>query len=164
MLGKIYFPRLIFPMTSVLAKLVDFAIAMLLLVAVLFYYGVAPTWNLLLLPPLIIMMMAIPAGIGMWLSSLAIRFRDVKFAMTYIMSLLIYTAPILYSASSIPEEYRLWYSLNPIVGVIEGFRSCFLGTEINWQSLGIGFVVSIVMFVSGARYFRKTERIFVDVI
>ncbi len=164
MLGKIYFPRLIFPLTAILAKLVDFFIAMLLMVAVLLFYDVTPTWNLLLFPFLIVMMMCVPAGLGMWLSSLAIRFRDVKFAMAYVMSLLIYTAPILYSASSIPTEYRLLYSLNPIVGVVEGFRACFLGGAIPWEYILPGAITGILLVITGARYFTKTEKLFVDVI
>ncbi len=164
MLGKIYFPRLIFPLTAVLAKLVDFFIAMLLMVAVLWFYDIAPTWNLLLFPFLVVIMMCIPAGLGMWLSSLAIRFRDVKFAMAYVMTLLIYTAPILYSASSIPVEYRLLYSLNPIVAVIEGFRACFLGGAIPWEYILPGAITAVLLVITGARYFTKTEKLFVDVI
>ncbi len=164
MLGKIYFPRLIFPLTAVLAKLVDFFIAMLLMIAVLLVYGISPTWNLLLFPFLVVIMMCVPAGLGMWLSSLAIRFIDVKFAMAYVMSLLIYTAPILYSASSIPPEYRLLYSLNPIVGVIEGFRACFLGGDIPWEYILPGAITAVLMVITGARYFTKTEKLFVDVI
>ena len=164
MLGKVYFPRLIFPITPVLAKLVDFGISLFLVVAVLLYYQIAPTWNLLALPLFFAMMIGIPAGIGMWLSALAIRFRDVKFAMPYVIRLLIYSAPILYTASAIPESYRLVYSLNPIVGVIEGFRACLLGTPIPWQYVWPGALMTIVLVVAGAMYFRRMERVFVDVI
>ena len=164
MLGKVYFPRVIYPLTPVLAKLVDFSISLTLLVAVMVYYSVAPTWNLLLLPLFIILMMCIPAGLGMWLSALAIRFRDVKFAMAFVIRMLIYSAPILYTASSIPDQYRLIYSFNPFVAVIEGFRSCLLGTPIVWQFIIPGVVTSILLLVSGAMYFRRMERVFVDVI
>ena len=99
MLGKVYFPRMIFPLTPLFSKLVDFGISLLLLVGVLIYYKVAPTWNMLLLPAFVLYMVLIPAGIGLWLSSLAVRFRDVKFAMQFIIRMLIYTAPVLYSAS-----------------------------------------------------------------
>ncbi len=164
MLGKVYFPRYIFPLTPVISKLVDFSISLLLLLAVLLYYGVTPTWNLLFLPIFVVFMMLIPAGIGLWLSSLAIRFRDVKFAMSFIIRLLIYTAPVLYSASSIPEPYRLLYSLNPIVGVIEGYRASLLGMPMPWEYILPGLVMALVLAVSGAAYFRRMERIFVDVI
>jgi len=164
LLGKIYFPRVLFPLTPVLAKLVDFSISLVILILVMIYYQVTPTWNLLLIPPLIIAMMLVPTGIGMWLAALAIRYRDVKFAMTYMIKLLIYSAPILYSASSIPENLRFWYSLNPIVAVIEGFRASLLGGPIEWQFIVPGLVTAVLLFLSGALYFRRMERVFVDVI
>ena len=164
MLGKVYFPRLIFPLTPVIAKLVDFSISLLLLIGVLIYYRITPTWNLLLLPMFIVMMMCIPAGIGMWLSALAIRFRDVKFAMSFVIRMLIYSAPILYTASSIPEKYRIVYSLNPIVGVIEGYRASLLGTPMPWEYIIPGLLTGVFLLVTGAMYFRRMERVFVDVI
>lgn len=164
MLGKIYFPRLIFPWVPIFSKLVDFMISLLILLPVFVYYQVSPTWNLIYLPLFVIMMMCVPAAIGMWLSALAIRFRDVKFAMQFGLRLLIYTAPILYSASSIPESYRLIYSLNPIVGVIEGFRACLLGTPMPWAYIVPGIITSAIVVLLGAMYFKKMERVFVDVI
>ena len=164
MLGKIYFPRLVFPLTPVLARLLDFAISILIILCVMFFYNIHPSWNLLFLPLFVLMMMAVPAGAGMWLSALAIRFRDVKFAMPFVVRMLVYTAPIVYSASTIPEKYRFFYSLNPIVGVIEGFRSCLLGTTIPWLFIVPGIITSILLVVTGAFYFRKMERVFVDVI
>ncbi|MDT8388506.1 MAG: ABC transporter permease [Thiogranum sp.] len=164
MLGKVYFPRIIFPLTPILAKLVDFSISLVLLIGVLIFYQIAPTWNLLYLPLLVLLMMAVPAGAGLWLSALAIRFRDVKFAMPFVIRMLIYSAPILYTASSIPEQYRLLYSLNPIVAVIEGYRACLLGLPMPWEYIFPGALVALVLFLSGAYYFRKMERVFVDVI
>lgn len=164
MLGKIYFPRVLYPLTPVLAKLVDFCISLLVLVPVLIYYNVTPTWNMLLLPVLLLIMIMVPTGMGMWLAALAIRYRDVRFAMTYVIKLLIYSAPILYTASKIGPDIRFWYSLNPIVAVIEGFRSCLLGGPIEWQFIVPGLITSTLMFVTGALYFRRMERVFVDVI
>jgi len=164
MLGKIYFPRLLFPLTGVLSKLVDFGISLVILIGVLIYYRVTPTWNLLYLPLFMLMMVAIPAGIGMWLSSMAIRFRDVKHAMPFVVKMLIYLAPIVYSASKIPEKYRMIYSLNPIVGVIEGYRACFLGLPVPWQYIWPGLITTVLLVVGGAFYFKKMERVFADVI
>ncbi len=164
MLGKIYFPRLVFPITPVLARLLDFAISILIIISVMLFYRIQPSWNLLFLPLFMIMMMAVPAGAGMWLSALAIRFRDVKFAMPFVVRMLVYSAPIVYSASTIPEKYRILYSLNPIVGVIEGFRACLLGTPMPWLFIVPGIITSILLLVTGAFYFRKMERVFVDVI
>lgn len=164
MLGKIYFPRLIYPLTPTISKLLDFFIALLLVVGVLFYYRVAPTWNLLLLPVFVVWMAMIPAGVGLWLSALAVRFRDVKFAMQFAIRMLLYTAPILYTATPLPESYRLLYSLNPLVGVIEGFRACLLGTFLAWEFILPGLATTLLLFISGAMYFRKMERVFADVV
>jgi lipopolysaccharide transport system permease protein len=164
MLGKIYFPRIIFPVTPILAKLVDFAISILLIVFAMLYFGVYPTTNILLLPLFVLMMVAVPFGLSLWLSALAIRFRDVKFAMPFVMRMLIYSAPIVYSASAIPEKWRFVYSLNPIVGVIEGYRACLLGTEIQWMFILPGIITSVVLVVGGLLYFHRMEKVFVDVI
>ena len=164
MLGKIYFPRLIFPLTSVLAKLIDFGISMLIVLCAIGYYRIVPTWNLLLFPLFVALMISTVAGVGMWLSAMAIRFRDVKHAMPFAVRMLMYTAPIVYSASSIPGTYRFIYSLNPIVGVIEGFRACFLGTPMPWPFIWPGIITSIVLLISGAFYFKRMEKVFVDVI
>ncbi|MDX2413180.1 MAG: ABC transporter permease [Woeseiaceae bacterium] len=164
MLGKIYFPRIIFPITPILAKLVDFAISILLIVIAMLYYGVYPTTNLLLLPLFVLMMVAVPFGASLWLSALAIRFRDVKFAMPFVIRMLIYSAPIVYTATAIPEKWRLIYSLNPVVGVIEGYRACLLGTEIPWMFIYPGIVTCVLLVVGGLLYFHRMEKVFVDVI
>lgn len=164
MLGKVYFPRLIFPVTPVLSKLVDFSISVLLIIAVLIYYGVKPTINFIFLPLFIIIMVAVPTGFGLWLSSMAIRYRDVNFAMPFLLNMLIYSAPILYSADKIPEAYRFLYSLNPIVSVIEGYRSCLLGTPMQWGYIIPGAIMAVLIVTSGAIYFRRMERVIVDVI
>ena len=163
-LGKIYFPRLIFPLTSVFSKMVDFGISLFIILFALIYYKIAPTWNLLLLPFFILHMMCISAGVGFWLSAMAIRFRDVKYAMNFLTRILMYTAPIVYSASSIPEKWRLVYSLNPIVGMIEGFRACLLGTSVPWPYIWPGIITAAILLISGALYFKHMEKIFVDVI
>lgn len=164
MLGKIYFPRMILPMTPVLARLIDFGISLLIIFGVMLYYRILPTWNLLFLPLFFVLMISIPAGIGMWLSALAIRFRDVRHAMPFVVRMLIYTAPIVYSASSLPDKYRFIYSLNPIVGVIEGYRACLLGIPLPWAYIWPGIFTSLILLVSGALYFKRMERVFVDVI
>jgi lipopolysaccharide transport system permease protein len=159
LLDKVYFPRLLYPLTPVLAR-----ISILIIIVVALYYRVIPTWNLLYLPLFIVLMVSIPTGIGLWLSALAIRFRDVKHAMPFVVRMLIYTAPIVYSASSIPETYRFIYSMNPIVGVIEGFRSCILGTAMPWPFIWPGILTSFILLLGGALYFKRMEWLFVDVI
>ena len=164
MLGKVYFPRLIFPIVSVLSGLVRFGISMSIVLVILFYYRVTPTWNLLLFPVLVIIMMCLSTGVGMWLSAMAIRFRDVRFAMTFLIRMLMYTAPILYSASAIPDKYRIIYSLNPVVAVIEGYRACLLGTPVPWLYIWPGIITAAIILISGAFYFKRMEHVFVDVI
>lgn len=164
LLDKIYFPRLIYPVTPILAKLVDLAISMLLIMGVVLYYRIMPTWRMLLFPFIVVYMAGLSASIGMWLSSMAIRFRDVKYIMPFLVQMLMYSAPIVYSASTIPEKYRLLYSLNPIVSVIEAFRSCILGTPFQMIYILPGVAITILLFIFGAMYFKRMERIFVDVI
>jgi len=164
MLGKVYFPRLTFPMTPVLSRLVDFLISIILLAGAIIYYGVHPTWNLLFFPVFCLMMILIPAAVGLWFSSMAIRFRDVRFIMPFIIRMLMYSAPIVYSASTIPEGYRMLYSLNPLVGVIEGFRACLLGLPMPWSYIWPGAITTVVLLLSGVFYFKRMERIIVDVI
>lgn len=164
MLGKVYFPRLIYPFTSILAKLVDFSISILIIFALLIYYQVYPTWNLLYLPVLVFFMMTASAGIGLWFSAMAIRFRDIRHLMPFLIRMLMFSAPIVYSASTIPSDYRFLYSFNPIVGIIEGYRACFLGTPIPWQFVVPGLLTALVIFLGGMIYFKKMEHVFVDVI
>ncbi|HBG28288.1 MAG: phosphate ABC transporter permease [Planctomycetes bacterium GWF2_41_51] len=163
-LSKVYFPRVLFPLTPVFATLMDFMISLLILLVVMGYYRVAPTWNLLLLPVFILMMVSIPAGLGMLLSSMAARFRDVKFATRFAITLLMYSAPIVYSAASLPKTSRLIYSLNPLVGVIEGFRACLLGTDIPWLYILPGMGTTVLLLLVSSLYFRRTEWIFADVV
>jgi lipopolysaccharide transport system permease protein len=164
MLGKVYFPRIIFPLVPLLSKLVEFSISIVVLLAVMVYYRVPPSWQMVFIPLWILVMFFTSAGVGMWLSAMAIRFRDVRHAMAFGLRMLMYTAPIIYTASSIPEKYRLLYSLNPIVSVIEGFRASLLGMPLPWIYIWPGIITSILILIGGSLYFKHMERVFVDVI
>lgn len=162
--SKVYFPRIIIPLTPVIAKLVDFAISFSLLIALMFYYGISPNMNIIYLPILIIIMILTAMGIGMWLSALAIQYRDVQQLMGFLIQILMYVTPIIWPITLIPEKYRLIYGLYPMVGVIEGFRAAIIGkTAMPWEMIGLGFIVSLLMFLTGSIYFKYKERIFVDV-
>ena len=164
MISKVYFPRIILPLSAVLAKLVDFAIALLLLAVLMLFFLHPPTWGVLALPLLIIMMMLAAAGIGTWLTALAIQYRDVKYAIGFVVQLLMYAAPVVYPASLIPDGWRWFYALNPMVGVIEGFRSALLGTNpMPWGYIVLGFIVALTLAVTGIFYFHFKERVFADV-
>jgi len=164
LLGKVYFPRIMFPITPIFSRLVDFGISLIILICVMAYYQVLPTINILLMPIFFVQMFLVPAAFGMFFSALAIRFRDVKIAMQFLLRMLIYSAPIVYSATNIPKPYRLIYSLNPIVGVIEGFRFSLLNINVPWYYLAISFVSTLLLFTFAAFYFHRMEHVFVDVI
>jgi lipopolysaccharide transport system permease protein len=164
MLSKVYFPRLVIPMTPVLAKLGDFSIALVLVGLFMLWYRTPPTWNVVYLPLLVLLMMATAAGAGMWLSALAIQYRDVRFAMGFLTQILMYAAPVVWSVSLVPEQYRLLYGLYPMVGVIEGFRAALLGTTpMPWDLIGMGLLSATFLVISGMFYFRRMEQIFADV-
>lgn len=163
LLTKVYFPRLIIPMTPVLAKLVDLAISMGVLALMMIYYGVRPGFNLLLLPLLLLLLIMTAAGAGLWLSALAIQYRDVKFIMTFAVQLLMYAAPVVWPVSLVPHRYRLIYGIYPMAGIIDGFRSALLGRAVSWDLLGLAALSATVLAFTGMLYFRRTERVFADV-
>jgi lipopolysaccharide transport system permease protein len=172
MISKVYFPRLIIPATSVLGNLVDFAIASVVLGALMLYYGVAPTWNVFALPLLITIMMASALGAGLLLSALAIQYRDVNQALGFIVQAGMYAAPVVWPLSLLTTRFpehgpalRLVYgTLYPIAGVIEGFRAALLGTTpMPWDLIALGTVSSVITLLLGAFYFRRMERRFADV-
>ncbi len=165
MLSKVYFPRLIMPVASVLGRLVDFSIALVLVFGMMAWFRMVPTTWILILPVLVFLMVLTAGGLGMWLTALAVQYRDVKYAMTFTVQLLMYAAPVVYPASLIPDRFRLVYGLNPMVGVIEGFRSALLSTNpMPWDLIAVGAAAAIVVVVTGALYFRRMERNFADVV
>ncbi len=164
MVKKVYFPRLILPLAAISSKLVDFAIAFVLMLGMLIFYRIVPTGDIWVIPLLVFIMVLAASGLGTWLGALAVQYRDVKHAMSFATQLIMYMAPVVYSVSVIPERWQLVYALNPMVGVIEGFRSALLGTRsMPWDLIGVGMFSSIVLAVSGVYYFRRMERLFSDV-
>jgi lipopolysaccharide transport system permease protein len=163
-LSKVYFPRMFMPLSAVFAKLVDFGIASVFLFVLMAIYGIIPTIGILLMPFLVILMMLTAAGLGMLLAALAIQYRDIKHAMGFVIQLSMYATPVVYATSLIPERYQLLYAVNPMVGVIEGFRACLLNTRpMPWSFVAIGAASSLVVFIVGALFFRRKERLFADV-
>lgn len=164
MLSKVYFPRLIIPMTSVLSRLVDFSIALGVFFLLMLFYGRVPTADVVFFPWLVVVMMMTAAGAGMWLSSLAIQYRDIQYAMGFATQLMMWATPVVYPLSIVPEGWRYLYGLNPMVGVIESARSMFLDTRpMPWGLLVEASVTAGVLFFSGMLYFRYKERLFADV-
>ena len=161
---KVYFPRIFIPLAPVVAGLVDFVIALSIVGILMAWYGTIPTVNALFLPLLIVIMVLTSASAGLWLSILAAQYRDVRFAVQFLVQLLMYAAPVVWPASLIPAKYRILYGLYPMAGVIEGFRSALLATNpMPWDLIIPGTLSALAMFITGLFYFRRTERILADV-
>lgn len=165
LISRVYFPRLIAPLTPVLAGLLDFAIAFILLIGMMLYYHIYPTIMALILPFLVILMMLTASGVGMSLAALNAQYRDIRYTIPFLVQFWMFASPVVYPMSMVPEKYHLIYALNPMTGIIEGFRSALLGTvAFPAQILLVSTMVSVILFVIGAFYFRQTERYFADVI
>ena len=165
LISKVYFPRLIIPLTPVLSGLLDFIIAFSVLIGMMFFYHIYPTAMILLVPLLLLLTMLIASGIGMILAALNAKYRDIRFTIPFLMQIWMFASPIVYPASMVPEKYRLLYALNPMVGVIEGFRSALLGTvAFPIQMILISIVMSVTLFLIGSFYFKQMERYFADIL
>ena len=166
MITKIYFPRLIIPLSAVLSGAVDFLIGLGLLLGLMLWYHVPLTPSLLLLPAFFALTFFASLAAGVWFSALNVKYRDVKYIVPFITRLGIYISPIGFLSSKLYDRCGVWYGLNPLVGVIDGFRWCIFGAafEPNWAGLWLGLGVVVVLLVSGAIYFRSTERTFADII
>jgi lipopolysaccharide transport system permease protein len=163
-ISKIYFPRLILPFSVIAAKMVDFGIALVVLAVLMAVYQTTPSADIVYLPLLILIMTSTATGLGLWLTAMAIQYRDVAYALQFAVQLLMYAAPVVYPASLVPVDYQLLYALNPMVGVIEGFRSALLDSRsMPWDFIGIGMVVSTLTLLFGTAYFRRKEHVFADV-
>ena len=162
---KVYFPRLVIPVASTLAVLVDFAIASVVLVGLLLYYGFAPTLATLMLPVFTLLALTVALGVGLWLSALNAQYRDVGHAIPFLVQAWMYASPVAYAASLIPARWQTLYALNPMVGVIEGFRWALLRTETApGPMVLVSALVAVALLVSGAFYFRRMEKTFADVV
>jgi lipopolysaccharide transport system permease protein len=162
---KVYFPRLVLPIAAVLAGLVDFAVSFLLLIALMAYYGIVPTAGIVWLPAYILLTILTALAAGLWLSALNVRYRDVQYTIPFIVQFWLFASPIAYSASLIPERWRLLYSLNPMVGVIEGFRGALLGGEaVNHAMVGTSALAVGVVLIGGLFFFRRMEKTFADLV
>ncbi len=165
LISKVYFPRIIIPLTPVLAGLLDFAIAFIILIGMMFYYGVFPNITALLLPILIILMMLAASGTGLFLAALNAKYRDIRYTITFLVQFWMFASPVVYPVSILPAQYHLAYAINPMAGIIEGFRSTLLSTTaFPTNMLIVSGIMSIVLFLIGAFYFKQTERYFADII
>ena len=165
LISKVYFPRIIIPFAFVLSGLMDFFIAFFVLILMMLYFHIYPTFMVLSVPFLIILMIMASSGAGMVLAALNAKYRDIRYTIPFLVQFWMFATPIVYPSSMIPEKYRLIYALNPMTGVIEGFRSVLLNTvPFPSDMIIISFLVSLVLFILGLFYFKQVERFFADVI
>ncbi|MFY9607542.1 MAG: ABC transporter permease [Blastocatellia bacterium] len=164
LITKVYFPRMIIPAAAVGAGLIDFAIALLILVVLMIYYGVAVSLNLLMFPVLVALTMLLALGVGMLMSGLNVKYRDVRHALPFVIQLWMFATPIVYPASLVPQKWRLVYALNPLTGIIEGYRSSLFGARFDWATLGTSAAITIAILIYSAYSFRRMEKSFADVV
>jgi lipopolysaccharide transport system permease protein len=165
LLTKVYFPRLILPLTSLASGLVDFVIQFVLLLGLMAWFGVRPTWGVLLVPGFVLLCMLSALSAGLWLTALNVKYRDVGVMVPFLTQMGMWLTPIVYPSSMFPERWRILLGLNPMAGVVEGFRwAMFGGVAPDWGMMGVAVAVVLVLFVSGLYYFRKVERTFADLI
>lgn len=164
LITKVYFPRLIIPSAAVLSGLLDFAIASLLLVGLLIYYGFPVTVQYLMLLPLVALATALALGFGIWLSALNVRYRDVRYALSFLVQIWMFVSPIIYPSSVVPQEWRWLMVLNPMTGIVEGFRASLFGKPIQWTALGYSTMFTVMILLYSAYAFRRMERHFAELI
>lgn len=164
LIRKVYFPRLVIPLAGVMAGLVDFAIALSVLVLLMFYYSYYPGWNTLFLPVFLLLAIVTAQAVGLWLSALNVKFRDVRFIIPFLIQFWLFATPVAYPSSLLGEPWRTFYGLNPMVGVVEGFRWCLLKTGHPGPMLILSAIMSVILLISGAFYFRRMEKEFADIV
>lgn len=165
LLRKVYFPRLLIPMATVMSGLLDFGIAFLVLLVLMVWYGVLPTVNIVWLPLFLLLALVTALGVGLWLSALNVLFRDVRYTVPFLVQFWLFATPIAYPSSLLPESWRIVYGLNPMAGVVEGFRWALLGTsQAPGPMVGVSACVSVALLVGGAYYFRRMETTFADMV
>lgn len=163
LITRVYFPRLVVPIATALTAMVDFALAMTLVAALMLLFGVVPGSALLLLPVVVLLMLAAALGVGFWLSALNVEYRDVMHAVPFLVQFWFFATPVVYSTSLLPEQWSLLYGLNPMTAVVEGFRWCLLGAGLGISLMSaISASVAVMLFISGMIWFRRRERSFVD--
>ena len=161
---KVYFPRLIMPLSSIISPLVDFGVSFIILLAMMIYYGFVPTLNILFLPLFLLLALATSLGVGLWLSALNVKYRDFQYTVPFIIQIGMFASPVVYASSLVPESLRVWYGLNPMAGVIEGFRWALLGTGAPSMMVLVSVGMVIVLLVSGMFYFRRMEQYYADIV
>ena len=164
LLSKVYFPRLVIPLASTLGGIVDFGIAFIVLLLMMLFFGIVPTAAVIVLPLLLLLAFVTALGVGLWLSALNVEYRDVRYTVPFLVQALMFASPVVYSSTLLEEPWRTLYGINPMVGVIEGFRWALLGTTPPGPMILVSAVAALALLISGAMYFRRMEKTFADVV
>ena len=166
MISKVYFPRLVIPVSAVIVSFLDFLISGIILVGLMLWYGFMPSWHILTLPLFVFVAFAMAMGAGLWVAALNVKYRDFRYIVPFVVQFGLYVSPVGFSSTIVPEQWRLLYSINPMVGVIDGFRWAILGgnTQFYWHGFLLSLSLVTVILFTGVFYFRKTERGFADLI
>jgi lipopolysaccharide transport system permease protein len=164
LITKVYFPRMIIPGAAVAAGIIDFAIAFIVLIGLMFYYKIEWTWKLLMLPVVMLLMILLALGVGMVLSALNAKYRDIRYALPFLIQLWMFITPIIYPSSIVPEKWRWFIGLNPMTGIIEGFRSSLFALSFKWSELIISGIITIIMLVCSVYIFKRMEKLFADIV
>lgn len=166
LISKVYFPRLIVPASAVIVSFVDFLISGMIMLALMIWYNFVPSWRIVTLPLFILIAFAAAIGAGLWLAALNVQYRDFRYIVPFIVQFGLYVSPVGFSSTVVPEQWRFIYSLNPMVGVIDGFRWAILGgnTSLYWSGFLLSISIVALLVISGVWYFRRMERTFADVI
>jgi lipopolysaccharide transport system permease protein len=162
LVSKVYFPRMIIPASSVITSLVDLGISFLLLIGMMVFYQYVPDIKIVFLPVFVLLALAAAFGVGLYITALNVKYRDFRYIIPFIIQIGLYISPVGFSSAVVPEKWKFWYSLNPMVGIIDGFRWCIMDEPLNQASLVTSVVIIILFIFIGVYYFRKTERSFAD--
>jgi lipopolysaccharide transport system permease protein len=164
LITKIYFPRMIIPAAAVCAAVVDMVLAFVVLIPLMFYYGIMPKWQIVTILPVIVLLILLAFGVGMWMSALNVKYRDVGFVIPFLIQIWMFLSPVIYPSSALPPKFRTVMMFNPVSGIIEASRSALFGLPFNWLAILISSVITLLILACAAFWFRRMEREFADVV
>lgn len=164
LITKVYFPRMMIPAAAVCAAVVDLMLAFVVLIPLMYYYGFAPTWKIVAVLPALALLVVFAFGVGMWMSALNVKYRDIGFVLPFVVQVWMFLSPVIYPTSVLPPKLRIAMMFNPVSGILEAFRSALFGTPFNWPAIGVAVLITALVLACSALWFRRMEREFADVV